>query len=49
VSKIVRLEPNDLVALGDPGNPSGYIDNATQVTCAIESIGELQNSIERLS
>jgi len=49
VSKIVRLEENDLVALGDPGNPSGYLDTASSVTCTIESVGELTNPVERLS
>jgi acylpyruvate hydrolase len=48
VSKIVRLNPGDLVALGDPGNPDKYIDNATTVTSQIQNIGELTNSVKRL-
>jgi len=48
VSKIIRLEPGDLVALGDPGNPSRFIDDATTVTSRIETIGELTNPVRRL-
>lgn len=48
VSKIVKLKENDLVALGDPGNPTGYLDEASEVTCIVEGIGELTNPIERL-
>lgn len=47
-SKIVPLEKNDLLALGDPGSPTGYIDDASEVTCRIERIGELTNTIERI-
>lgn len=46
-SNIVELHENDVVALGDPGNPRMFLDDATSVTCKIESIGELQNTIER--
>lgn len=47
-SNIVKLEENDLVALGDPGNPSVTLDEAETVSCSIETIGELQNPIERI-
>ena len=47
-SKIVKLNENDLLALGDPGSPTGYIDDADKVTCEIEGVGELTNSIVRL-
>lgn len=47
-SQIVTLEENDVVALGDPGNPSRTLDNAGTVSCSIESIGELQNPVERV-
>jgi 2-keto-4-pentenoate hydratase/2-oxohepta-3-ene-1,7-dioic acid hydratase in catechol pathway len=47
-SKITKLRENDVVALGDPGNPSKYLDEADSVTCEIEGIGSLTNPIERL-
>jgi 2-keto-4-pentenoate hydratase/2-oxohepta-3-ene-1,7-dioic acid hydratase in catechol pathway len=47
-SSIVPLEENDVVALGDPGNPSKFLDDASSVTCAVESIGELTNPVERV-
>ncbi|WP_436930032.1 fumarylacetoacetate hydrolase family protein [Halosimplex halobium] len=47
-SSVVKLQENDVVALGDPGNPTKYLDDASSVTCYIESVGELTNSIERL-
>ena len=47
-SKIVHLHEGDLLALGDPGNPSGYIDDASVVTCRIEKLGELTNRVARL-
>lgn len=47
-SKITKLRENDVVALGDPGNPSKYLDEAESVTCEIEGIGSLTNPIERL-
>jgi 2-keto-4-pentenoate hydratase/2-oxohepta-3-ene-1,7-dioic acid hydratase in catechol pathway len=47
-SRIVRLQENDVIALGDPGNVRKYLDDASSVTCSIESIGELTNSIRRL-
>jgi 2-keto-4-pentenoate hydratase/2-oxohepta-3-ene-1,7-dioic acid hydratase in catechol pathway len=47
-SHVVRLRENDVVALGDPGGASGYLDDASEVTCTVESIGELTNPIERL-
>jgi 2-keto-4-pentenoate hydratase/2-oxohepta-3-ene-1,7-dioic acid hydratase in catechol pathway len=45
-SSVVPLEENDVVALGDPGNPTKYLDQASSVTSSIESIGELTNPIE---
>jgi 2-keto-4-pentenoate hydratase/2-oxohepta-3-ene-1,7-dioic acid hydratase in catechol pathway len=39
---------NDVIALGDPGGASVFLDDAAEVTCTIESIGELTNPIERL-
>ncbi len=47
-SYIIPLSENDVVALGDPGNPSKYLDDASSVTCRIESIGELMNPITRV-
>lgn len=47
-SNVVKLEENDLVALGDPGNASIYLDDAETVTCYVESVGELTNSVERV-
>jgi len=47
VSRIVPLEAGDVVALGDPGYPELYLDDASEVTCTIESIGELSNPVER--
>jgi 2-keto-4-pentenoate hydratase/2-oxohepta-3-ene-1,7-dioic acid hydratase in catechol pathway len=48
-SKIVHLHEGDLLALGDPGNPSRYIDDASVVTCRIEKIGKLTNPVARLN
>jgi 2-keto-4-pentenoate hydratase/2-oxohepta-3-ene-1,7-dioic acid hydratase in catechol pathway len=47
-SHIVPLTENDVVALGDPGDPSVTLDEADSVTCSVESIGELTNPVERL-
>lgn len=47
-SNICKLHENDVVALGDPGSPINYLDNADEVTCEIEGIGELTNPIERV-
>jgi 2-keto-4-pentenoate hydratase/2-oxohepta-3-ene-1,7-dioic acid hydratase in catechol pathway len=47
-SQIVKLRENDLVALGDPGEPSIILDEASEVTCAIETIGELTNPVRQL-
>jgi 2-keto-4-pentenoate hydratase/2-oxohepta-3-ene-1,7-dioic acid hydratase in catechol pathway len=44
-SNIVELDENDVVALGDPGNAQGYLDNASEVECTIENIGSLRNPI----
>jgi 2-keto-4-pentenoate hydratase/2-oxohepta-3-ene-1,7-dioic acid hydratase in catechol pathway len=47
-SKIVNLEENDVVALGDPGSPTKTLDTADSVVCSIESIGELRNTINQI-
>lgn len=47
-SNVVPLHENDVVALGDPGNPDRFLDEADEVTCVVESVGELTNPIERL-
>lgn len=47
-SNICVLHENDVIALGDPGNPTTYLDTAQEVTCVIEGIGELTNTIERV-
>jgi len=47
-SNIVKLEANDVIALGDPGNPTRTLDDVETVTCSIETIGKLENPVERL-
>lgn len=47
-SNICKLNENDVVALGDPGNPTKFLDDASSVTCEIETVGELTNSIQRV-
>jgi 2-keto-4-pentenoate hydratase/2-oxohepta-3-ene-1,7-dioic acid hydratase in catechol pathway len=47
-SHVVKLEENDVVALGDPGSPSVLLDDAETVTCRVEEIGALTNPVERL-
>ena len=47
-SNICKLHENDVVALGDPGNPTNFLDDANSVTCEIEGVGELTNPIERV-
>jgi len=47
-SQITKLHENDVVALGDPGNPTAFLDDAETVTCEIEGIGTLTNPVERL-
>ncbi len=47
-SNVCKLTENDVVAMGDPGNPTEYLDDADSVTCEIEGIGELTNPIERV-
>jgi 2-keto-4-pentenoate hydratase/2-oxohepta-3-ene-1,7-dioic acid hydratase in catechol pathway len=44
-SSIVHLHKGDVVALGDPGEPSIMIDEASRVTCSIEGHGTLINPI----
>lgn len=46
-SNVVQLNENDVVALGDPGEPSVLLDDASSVTCSIETIGELTNPVVR--
>lgn len=46
-SNVVQLNENDVVALGDPGEPSVLLDDADEVTCSIETIGELTNPVVR--
>lgn len=48
VSKIVPLEPNDVVSLGEPSTDHHYIDDATSVTCRVEGFGELTNPVGRV-
>lgn len=47
-SNICKLHENDVVALGDPGNPTNVLDDADEVTCEIEGIGTLTNPIKRV-
>ena len=47
-SNICKLHENDVVALGDPGDPTNFLDDADTVTCEIEGIGELTNPVERV-
>jgi 2-keto-4-pentenoate hydratase/2-oxohepta-3-ene-1,7-dioic acid hydratase in catechol pathway len=47
-SHVTPLRENDVVALGDPGEPSVTLDEADSVTCSIESVGELTNEVHRL-
>jgi 2-keto-4-pentenoate hydratase/2-oxohepta-3-ene-1,7-dioic acid hydratase in catechol pathway len=47
-SNVCELHENDVVALGDPGDPSQFLDDADSVTCEIEGIGTLTNPVERV-
>lgn len=47
-SNVVKLEENDMVALGDPGDASIFLDDADEVTCSVESVGSLTNPVERI-
>lgn len=47
-SNVCKLHENDVVALGDPGDPSQFLDDADSVTCEIEGIGTLTNPVERV-
>jgi 2-keto-4-pentenoate hydratase/2-oxohepta-3-ene-1,7-dioic acid hydratase in catechol pathway len=47
-SQITKLHENDVVALGDPGNASQFLDDADSVTCEIGGVGSLTNPVERL-
>ncbi|QLG48893.1 fumarylacetoacetate hydrolase family protein [Natrinema halophilum] len=47
-SNVCKLHENDVVALGDPGNPTNFLDDADSVTCEIEGIGKLTNPVERV-
>lgn len=44
-SSIIHLHPGDVVAMGDPGQPSVMLHGADKVTCSIENHGELTNLI----
>lgn len=48
VSKIIKLEENDVISLGDPSQPTGFLDEAESVTCTVERVGELTNPIEHV-
>lgn len=48
VSKIINLQENDVISLGDPSQPTGFLDDASEVTCKVEKIGELTNPIRRV-
>ncbi|WP_192498512.1 fumarylacetoacetate hydrolase family protein [Halorussus halophilus] len=48
VSKIINLQENDVISLGDPSQPTGYLDDAEEVTCIVENVGELTNPVERM-
>jgi 2-keto-4-pentenoate hydratase/2-oxohepta-3-ene-1,7-dioic acid hydratase in catechol pathway len=48
VSKIIRLQENDVISLGDPSQPTGFLDDASEVTCRVEKIGELTNPVTRV-
>lgn len=45
VSYIFPLNRGDLIALGDPGHPDVFLDDAARVSCSIESLGTLSNDI----
>ena len=47
-SNICELHEDDVVALGDPGSPTGFLDDADSVSCEIETIGTLTNPIKRV-
>jgi len=47
-SHVTPLEPNDVVALGDPGNPQLTLDDAESVTATVESVGALENPVRRV-
>lgn len=48
VSKIIKLQENDIISLGDPSEPSGALDEAEEVTCRVEGVGELTNPVRRV-
>lgn len=45
VSRVCRLEAGDLVSLGDPAFPGAYLEDADEVVCRIEGVGELRNPV----
>lgn len=48
-SKIYRLQENDIISLGGPPMMTEkFLDDAEQVTCIIDGIGELTNPIRRI-
>ncbi|MFZ0530278.1 MAG: fumarylacetoacetate hydrolase family protein, partial [Propionicimonas sp.] len=51
VSTMIRLNPGDLIATGTPGGvgharkPPVYLTAGQQVTCTIEAIGSVSNTV----
>jgi len=48
VSHICELNKGDLIAIGDPGYADVFLDDASEVSCRIESIGILSNKIKQV-
>jgi acylpyruvate hydrolase len=48
VSKIIPLEENDVVSLGEPSTEHHVLDDADEVTCRVEGVGELTNPVRRV-
>jgi 2-keto-4-pentenoate hydratase/2-oxohepta-3-ene-1,7-dioic acid hydratase in catechol pathway len=46
MSKLIELQPGDVLSTGDPGNVSAHLQPGTDVKLEIESIGELHNRVE---
>lgn len=47
ISHMFPLNEGDLVALGDPGDADIFLDEAEEVRCSIETVGEITNNIKR--
>lgn len=51
ISRVVRLEPGDLIAMGTPSgvgvgfDPPRFLEDGDEVCCGIEAIGELRNRL----